>query len=321
MCNCKKIFCLLISFLTTLGAYSSPCQAWIAFIAPDRPREREIMHELATTVKKQQVNAHQDIIFVPVDYTSAEPLVEQIREKTRSAPSIMLGVSAAIALAAQKAHPHIPLIFASQQDPVAIGLVDKLSHRTKKATGITFFLPIHRTQLQLLLTTKDSIRRVGMVGDKGWLESPGLRDELVSLSMTMGIKPHFYLLERDALLSSVINQKSAKEVDAWFIPATPATVERIQETVDLINLHKKPAIFGLTEYTKRGGLISYQAKLDPPTIVLAQMVVSVLSGTPVESIPIDRPRHFELSINAETFKQLSLPIPLTVRDRVNNVFN
>jgi putative tryptophan/tyrosine transport system substrate-binding protein len=312
----KPIFLLTIALLV-----SAKLHAWVAFVAPDGAREKNVFNELRAEIKKIAPGILTELRFLSVTYDSNSNIASQIKVQIISQPQIIIAASAAISLEVKIAYPAIPLIFASQQDPIAIGLVDSLDKRKTKATGFTSFLPVHRKQLQLLHAFDTKIKTVGIIADRGWRDTPGVYEDIVQTSARLKIKPVVLVVNRTDDLSKALSTKEAGKVDAWFIPATPAVVDRIDETIKIINQRAKPAIFGLTEFAKRGGLMAYQAKLDPPTKIWAQMIVSILAGTPIESIPIDRPRHFELSLNIKTLRLQSLVVPSRVRDQVTKTFN
>ena len=301
--------------LTCTNAYAS-----IAFVAPDKLRERSLFESLKQEIAQLQPQKKTlEFSFVAIDYNAQTPLVTQLKTTLTVRPELIIAVSSSAALAVKEAFPDVPLIFATQQDPVAVGIVDQLGIRKTRATGFTSFLPIHRKQLQLLHSFDSKIKTIGIIGDQGWRDTPGIYEDIAQTASRLKIKPVVFIVNRTDDLAKALS--TAGKVDAWFVPATPAVADRIDETIKLINQRAKPAIFGLTEFAKRGGLMAYQAKLDPPTKIWAQMIVSILAGTPIESIPVDRPRHFELSLNTKTLREQSLAVPSLIRDQVTKTFN
>jgi putative tryptophan/tyrosine transport system substrate-binding protein len=80
-----------------------------------------------------------------------------------------------------------------------------------------------------------------------------------------------------------------------------------------------PAMYGATEHTEAGGLMSYAQDLHDTQRRAAAYVDKILRGIEPGQLPVERPSKFELVINLKTAKALGLSIPPAVLLRMNRV--
>jgi putative tryptophan/tyrosine transport system substrate-binding protein len=89
--------------------------------------------------------------------------------------------------------------------------------------------------------------------------------------------------------------------------------------IALAERHRLPAFYGLRNFVRDGGLISY----GPDTLDIvrrsASYVDRVLKGERPGELPVQGPAKYELLINLKTAKTLDLTVPVTLRVRANEV--
>jgi putative ABC transport system substrate-binding protein len=78
-------------------------------------------------------------------------------------------------------------------------------------------------------------------------------------------------------------------------------------------------MYGATEHTEAGGLISYAQDLRETQRRAAAYVDRILRGTEPGQLPVERPSKFELVINLQTAKALGLTIPPAVLLRADRI--
>jgi len=73
--------------------------------------------------------------------------------------------------------------------------------------------------------------------------------------------------------------------------------------------HRLPTMFGWSEYTDAGGLMSYGANQRDTYLRLAAVADKILKGARPADLPFEQPTKFELVVNTKTAQALGLKIP------------
>ena len=184
----------------------------------------------------------------------------------------------AAALAAKAAITTIPIVFGVAEDPVKLGLVASLARPGGNATGINFFVgEVVAKRLGLLHDLVPKAVRIAVlvnpanatVAEITLREAPeaaralGLQIQVLNASTSREIEATFATLVRD-------------RADALFVAPDVFFTSRRVQLATLAARHAIPATYGIREYVKVGGLMSYG---DP---TLRARIVSSAS-TPVAS--------------------------------------
>jgi putative ABC transport system substrate-binding protein len=227
-------------------------------------------------------------------------------------------------LAAKAATTTIPIVFATDADPVEFGLVESLSHPGGNATGVTFLTAeLTAKRLELL---HEVVPKVDLIG---WLRNSSLREppirEVEATARTLGVR----LMIANASSPSEIEPASARLVqqsvgallvgtdvladawaDAWKDPLLGLTARR-----DL------PAIYPLRQFAEAGGLMSYEADLSDVVHLAATYTALILKGAKPTDLPVRHSTRFELVVNRNTAKWLSIDLPATILSRADDVID
>jgi putative ABC transport system substrate-binding protein len=78
-------------------------------------------------------------------------------------------------------------------------------------------------------------------------------------------------------------------------------------------------MYGISEYVKAGGLISYGPNLPDVFRHSATFVDKILRGANPADLPVQQPTKFELTINLKAAKALGLTIPPAVLARADEI--
>ena len=101
---------------------------------------------------------------------------------------------------------------------------------------------------------------------------------------------------------------AAKE-QAIVVIASPPLFTQRKRIADLALKHRLPSVVGGREYAEAGGLFSYAVSCPDLFRRAALYVDKILEGAKPADLPVEQPTRFELVINLETAKSLSLTIP------------
>jgi putative ABC transport system substrate-binding protein len=88
---------------------------------------------------------------------------------------------------------------------------------------------------------------------------------------------------------------------------------------DLASKNRLPSMYGMEEYVKAGGLISYGPNLSDRFRHSATLVDKILKGAKPADLPVQQPTKFELTINLKTAKALGFTVPPSLLARADEV--
>jgi putative ABC transport system substrate-binding protein len=234
---------------------------------------------------------------------------------------IVSPVGAPAALAAKAATDAIPIVFAVNQDPVALGLVASLAHPGGNATGINYFTgELVAKRFELLRQLVPTAVRVGALvnPDNAGNTRTTLRD-LEPAARAIGLQ------------IQVLNASSVGEIDAAFASLARARADalfvggdtffngrRIQLAL-LAARHVLPASYANRDYPMVGGLTSYGSNVTDYFRQVAVYAGRILKGAKPADLPVVQSSKLELVINAQAAKVIGLTISpdvLSIADEV-----
>ena len=103
-----------------------------------------------------------------------------------------------------------------------------------------------------------------------------------------------------------------KQVDAILVSPDPLFANRRVQLVTLATYHRVPAIYFSREFAEGGGLMSYGTSQTDMYQQVGSYVGRILKGETPADLPILRAIKFELVINLQTARTLSLIVPPTL---------
>jgi len=172
--------------------------------------------------------------------------------------------------------------------------------------------------LALLRQIAPDVERAGLViypepPNIGYLKSaeaaaPSLNIKLVGLSVQSG-----------AEIESVISTFATEPRSGLIIAPNVVTFANSDRIVALAARYRVPAIYPFAFYAKAGGLVSYGFDAAEQFRQGAGYVDKILRGAKPTNLPVQHPSKFELVINLNTAKTLSLDVPpqlLSLADEV-----
>ena len=80
-----------------------------------------------------------------------------------------------------------------------------------------------------------------------------------------------------------------------------------------------PAVYGISDFIRDGGLLSYGNDLVDPWPRAASYVDQILRGAKPGDLPVQFPTKFEMAVNLKTAKALGLTVPRSILPRADEV--
>lgn len=310
----------LIAAASSIAA--ARAEVMVAYLNEDGPRVSAAIERLEAALKRNGVAARHElrIEHFVIDHGDAPAITRTVvRAMSRGAAAI-IATSGAAAVASMAATDRVPILFASHQDPVSLGLVDSIGRPGRNLTGFTFYQPVEMKRLEILREIAPGIRTLGLLVDESWRQDPQSSRFAIDAQRIYRISVKEFRADDVATLRASLAGRDARSMDAWYIPTITLPFAQPRVVAQAIASFRKPAIYTISLMAEGGGLVSYQPILEDPIETWATMLGMLLDGVPVAIIPVERPKLFELCLNLMAAKDQGMVIPVSLMQRAAKVY-
>lgn len=211
---------------------------------------------------------------------------------------------------ARRATAEIPIVMATGDDPVRLGLVSSLGHPGGNVTGVTSLsagLPGKR--LEVLRTCVPRLSRIAVLWDRENMGSVAIMRHLEQAARAADVH-----LEDEGILAltglpAAFESMHRTRAQAVFVIGSPRFFPERARIAELAITHKLPSVHGTPEYVQAGGLLSYSPSYPHLFRAAALYVDKILRGASPAELPIGEPNRFLLAVNLKTAKSIELTVP------------
>jgi putative ABC transport system substrate-binding protein len=213
------------------------------------------------------------------------------------------------ARAAQATTSTIPIVFTSQTEPVAAGLVASLNRPGGNLTGVySLSSELGTKQLGLLRELVPTASLFALLVNP---ESPGgniLSREIQAAAGSLGLRLQVLSASTEHDLDEVLSNLGEQQPGALLVQSDILFVRRRDQIASTAAHHAIPTISGTRDFAVAGGLMSYGASTLPLYRQAGVYVGRILKGEKVADLPVEQATKFELVINLKTAKALGLTV-------------
>jgi putative ABC transport system substrate-binding protein len=240
----------------------------------------------------------------------------------RRAAVIATPGSATAALAAKAATTTIPIVFATGEDPVKLGLVASLNRPGGNVTGINFFAQeTSPKRLGLLREMVPKAVRIAVLVNPATapaITEATLRD-IPEAARALGLQIQVLKASTSPEIEATFATLGRERADALLVAGDAFFTSRRVQFAVLAVRHAIPAIYPNREYPEVGGLMSYGAGSAERLRQAGVMTGQILKGAKPADLPVLQSTKFEFVINLQTAKALGLEVPPTLLARADEV--
>jgi putative tryptophan/tyrosine transport system substrate-binding protein len=312
----------------------------ILILAPSRV---PVVEQVVAEIERRNERLAGSEPAIRVDFRSVSSRAEAVTAIESLLPIIghyraIFTPSQTLARAAQTLVSDRPIVFDGVDDPVSNCLVDSLRRPGRNATGYMHLLP--DTELKMLEVLHESFPEVKKVvvlasghnvsprscdlSDPVWRGErpacePGIHRadsavarlvegaRLEGFGRELGVEVRFLVLCEAADFDLVSVAASEEEAAGFVVPWHTLFDDHRANLVSALARAKRPTIYASEAFTKIGGLLSLEPILDrgkDRASVISLM--QVLDGRLPATLPVQRPRGFEIVFNAGATAKLGL---------------
>ena len=259
-----------------------------------------------------------------IEYRRAEGQFERLpdlaAELVHLKVDVIVASGAASTRRAKEATATIPIVMASDNDPVGSGFVASLGRPGGNITGLSQMAPdLAGKRLELL---KEIIPRLSRLVVLGELNNPGNAQTLKETELAaVGFGVHLQVLDvRDPkAIENGFQAASKGHADAVLVLGGPVATSQRGHIAELAAKSRLPAMYPQSDYMDAGGLMFYGPSISDLFRRAATYVDKILKGAKPADLPVEQPTKFELIINLKAAKQIGLRIPPNVLVRADKV--
>jgi putative ABC transport system substrate-binding protein len=253
----------------------------------------------------------------------SENLPTLAADLVRTKPGVIVVHGAGDAVIVQKLTKTVPIVTLSAGDLAASGVVASVANPGGNVTGMQVYSSeLMAKRLEILKATIPSLRRIAVLrAPIKWREPEFSRWQQATddPAATLGIKARYIGFDDPDQLPGLFNEMAKKHDEALLVWGNPIIHRNFEQILKQTLHHRLPAMYELSSYVRRGGLMAYGPEMDEVVRQAATYVDRILKGANPRDLPIGQPMTFELVINLKTAKALGLTIPPSVLARADEV--
>jgi putative ABC transport system substrate-binding protein len=259
-----------------------------------------------------------------IEYRYAEGKLERLpelaAELVRLKVDVIVTAGSPAILAAKKASPTMPIVFALASDPVGSGLVSSLARPGGNITGLSLMSPdLNGKRLELLKEAFPKVARVAFLWQAGVTRGNLTLTDMEAAAKALGLKLQSLEVRKLDDFDSAFARAKRDGAQALITNPSPLISTQQRQVLDFAAKNRLPAMYQTSEFVEAGGLMSYAPNYTDLYRRAADFVDKILKGTKPADIPVEQPMKFEFVVNLNAAKQIGVTIPPNVLTRADKV--
>jgi putative ABC transport system substrate-binding protein len=222
--------------------------------------------------------------------------------------------------AARSATKTIPIVMASDADPVGNGFVASLARPGGNVTGLVNLIAgLSGKRLELLKEAIPGISRVGIVWNPENPSSVSGFKETQEAAQTLAMQLLSLEVRSADDFAGAIQAATKGRTRALTVVSDSLMFSNRRQLLELAIKNKLPSMHTQSLWVEAGALMSYGTHFPDLYRRAASYVDKILKGAKPADLPVEQPKKFELVFNLKTAKQIGLTIPSNVLARADKV--
>jgi putative tryptophan/tyrosine transport system substrate-binding protein len=222
--------------------------------------------------------------------------------------------------AAKDATTTIPIVFAQESDPVALGFVASLARPGGNITGLSTLGPeLSGKRLELLKEVDPRLSRVAVLGTSTIASHARFLKEHAQDARALRLQLQYLDVLGSKDIETAFRAASKGGANGLLVLSGPVLNSHRTQVVNLAAKSRLPAIYNFREFVEAGGLMTYGVSTIDLSRRAATYVDKILKGAKPADLPVEQPKKFEFIINLNAAKEIGLTIPPNVLARADKV--
>ncbi len=249
-----------------------------------------------------------------------ERLPASAQELVRIPATVIVTSGTVAARIGKQATSGIPIVMATGDDPVRLGIAASLARPGGNVTGMTSVASgLAGKRFELLREIQPKLARLAVLLNEQSPVATNFRQGLEAAARPLKIPLQFVELRSSEDFAAAFSAMARERASAIFVINDPRFFAERRRIADLAIKYRLPSVVGAGEYVDAGALISYAPSYPDLFRRTAFYVDRILKGAKPGDLPIEQPTKFELVINMKTARALGVKIPPAVLLRAERV--
>jgi len=221
-------------------------------------------------------------------------------------------------LAAKQATSTIPVVFHTDGDPVARGLVASLARPGGNLTGVALH-GLAAKRIELLCDLVPQAEVIAILVNPKEPSAEGEIKDSQEAARAKGVQLHVVKASSESEIELAFTTLSQLRARGLVVVSSVLFSNNRAQVLALASGHAIPAIWGGRLITEAGGLLGYGSNFPAMYRQKGIYTGKILKGAKPADLPVEQPSKIELVINLKTAKALGLTVPPSILDRADEV--
>jgi ABC-type uncharacterized transport system substrate-binding protein len=244
-----------------------------------------------------------------------------VADLVRRQVTVLAATTTPAALAAKAATTTIPIVFATDSDPVQVGLTASLSRPGGNLTGVSNLnIEVGPKRLELARELFPAATTIALLVNPTNPLAESVSRDLQAVASALGLQLHVLHASTEPDFEAVFTKAAELRAAALVIgSADPLFGSSAEQLGKLALRHAVPAIYQFREFAAGGGLVSYGGRFTDSYRQVGIYTGRILRGEKPADLPVVQSTKVELILNLKTARALGLTVPLPLLGRADEV--
>jgi putative ABC transport system substrate-binding protein len=261
---------------------------------------------------------------IVIEWRSAEGKFDRLpalaAELVRLKVEVIVTAGPTVTRPVKEATSTIPIVMASDTDPVGNGFVASLARPGGNITGLATLSPeMSGKLLELLKEINPRLSRLAVMGNSANPGDAQAKKETELAADAFKVQLQYLDVQDSKDIETAFRSATKGRADALLVLGNPVLNAHRKQVLDLAIKNRLPATYSRPEFVNAGGLMYYGTNFNDLYRRAAIYVDKILKGTKPADLPVEQPTKFEFIINLKAAKQIGLTIPPNVLARADKV--
>lgn len=286
--------------------------------SPDNKYDQSLVEAFRQGLRQVGLVEGRDIVL-DVAWPKGDPN-QAVSEVLKRGANMLIPCGSSASVAAKRQTSTIPIVFLSVGDPIAMGLVENLSHPGHNATGFSDILAdLSGKLVELARELNKSQTTVDYFWHTAWPDGQNRYDTTKQAAQMAGLEIRAKGITNIAQLDNAFAELKQAGARTVIVQPSPFTYGQRGAIIASAGKNQLGTIFAFPVAAREGSLVAYGPDYIHMYRRAPLYVERILKGTKLADLPVEQPTKVELLVNTRTAKTLGIEPPLSLLVRADEL--